>query len=54
LHRAIGPAGGINAMLPPFFWFCLMLYIPGKLRFDVEVKAETNAMMQARIKCTRI
>jgi very-long-chain (3R)-3-hydroxyacyl-CoA dehydratase len=54
LYRAIGPAGGINAMLPPFFWFCLMLYIPGKLRSGVEVKAETNATMQARIKCTRI
>jgi very-long-chain (3R)-3-hydroxyacyl-CoA dehydratase len=31
LYRAIEPAGKINAAIPPFFWFCLMLYIPGKL-----------------------
>jgi very-long-chain (3R)-3-hydroxyacyl-CoA dehydratase len=31
LYRAIEPAGKINAALSPFFWFCLMLYIPGKL-----------------------
>jgi very-long-chain (3R)-3-hydroxyacyl-CoA dehydratase len=31
LYRAIGPAGKINPVIPPVFWFCLMLYIPGKL-----------------------
>ncbi|OAK97361.1 PTPLA-domain-containing protein [Phaeosphaeriaceae sp. SRC1lsM3a] len=29
LYRAIEPAGRISAVIPPIFWFCLMLYIPG-------------------------
>jgi very-long-chain (3R)-3-hydroxyacyl-CoA dehydratase len=31
LYRAIGPAGKIHAVIPPIFWFCLLLYVPGKL-----------------------
>ncbi|EAT79770.2 very-long-chain (3R)-3-hydroxyacyl-CoA dehydratase [Parastagonospora nodorum] len=32
LYRAIGPAGEINSVIPPIFWFCLMLYIPGSYK----------------------
>jgi very-long-chain (3R)-3-hydroxyacyl-CoA dehydratase len=32
LYRAIAPGGKISAAIPPVFWFCLMLYIPGKPR----------------------
>lgn len=30
LYRAVEPAGSINGLIPPFFYFCLALYIPGK------------------------
>jgi very-long-chain (3R)-3-hydroxyacyl-CoA dehydratase len=31
LYRAIKPSKNISAIIPPVFWFCLMLYVPGKL-----------------------
>lgn len=30
LYRAAEPAGSINRLIPPFFYFCLALYVPGK------------------------
>lgn len=30
LYRAIAPGAEISAIIPPIFYFCLMLYIPGK------------------------
>lgn len=32
LYRAAEPAASINGLIPPFFYFCLALYVPGKLR----------------------
>lgn len=30
LYLAIEPASRISALIPPLFYFCLLLYIPGK------------------------
>jgi len=30
LYRTISPGSQISPMIPPIFYFCLMLYIPGK------------------------
>lgn len=31
LYRAIQPSKEVSPFIPPVFWFCLMLYVPGKL-----------------------
>jgi hypothetical protein len=31
MYRAIGPAGRISGLLPPVFYFLLLLYVPGEL-----------------------
>lgn len=30
LYRAIAPGAKISPVIPPIFYFCLMLYVPGK------------------------
>jgi hypothetical protein len=42
LYRAIGPAGEINRLIPSFFYFCLVLYIPGKWIFPQNKKQTKN------------
>jgi very-long-chain (3R)-3-hydroxyacyl-CoA dehydratase len=42
LCRAIDPAAKVHGVIPPIFYFCLMLYIPGKLH--VEPRAESKLM----------
>lgn len=34
LYLAIEPASRISAFIPPVFYFCLLLYIPGKLSLN--------------------
>lgn len=29
LYRSIAPGAKVNPVIPPFFYFCLILYIPG-------------------------
>jgi very-long-chain (3R)-3-hydroxyacyl-CoA dehydratase len=29
LYRAIAPGGEISPVIPPIFYFCLVLYVPG-------------------------
>lgn len=33
LYRAIAPGAEVSPVIPPIFYFCLLLYIPGKLRY---------------------
>jgi very-long-chain (3R)-3-hydroxyacyl-CoA dehydratase len=40
LYRAIEPAGKVNGVIPPIFYFCLMLYIPGKCSVALRVEGE--------------
>jgi hypothetical protein len=50
LYRAIGPAGEISWVIPPIFWGCLMLYVPGTYLRSVvyvwEVLIETNRLVE--------
>jgi hypothetical protein len=39
LYRAIGPGGKISWVIPPIFWGCLMLYVPGT-RLPATVSAQ--------------
>lgn len=38
LYRAAEPAGKINGAIPPFFYFCLLLYVPGKFAWSMIVE----------------
>jgi very-long-chain (3R)-3-hydroxyacyl-CoA dehydratase len=35
LYRAIEPAAKVHGVIPPIFYFCLLLYIPGKLHVEL-------------------
>ena len=53
LYRAIAPGREISAAIPPIFYFCLMLYIPGKYAARCMSCGGANRNVQARTRCTR-
>jgi hypothetical protein len=42
LYRAIGPAAKVHWVIPPIFYFCLMLYVPGKFSWRVACRLGTD------------
>jgi very-long-chain (3R)-3-hydroxyacyl-CoA dehydratase len=42
LYRAIAPGGKISPVIPPIFYFCLLLYIPGMDCRQVNLPHESN------------
>jgi hypothetical protein len=54
LYRAIEPAGRISSVIPPIFWGCLMLYVPGKYRRQSCARVGVDEDAQDHGRCTRI
>lgn len=53
MYRAIGPGGEINSLIPPFFYFLLALYVPGKSRGASFTCSQADSWGQVRTRCIR-
>ncbi|KAF2821468.1 PTPLA-domain-containing protein [Ophiobolus disseminans] len=52
LYCAIEPGRKISAVIPPFFWFCLVLYVPGSYKMYTYMIKQRRKTLYGRRKAT--